>query len=138
EVICEFIVNGIVLSEEDEKKFEGSPFSEIKELEIRSEKPQVLLDESLAGSRQYLEKLLSALETSALLFRKENLQAAHAHHKTCIEGAQWFVQMMTHYKAVYAHLRGGLPEAWGGLETDLAQSLTDLLDAYDKKNYILD
>ncbi len=137
EVICEVSVNGIILTEEDERKFENSPISEIRNIMIRSQYPHFLLDESLEGCLDLISKLLGAFELTAKYFRSSNLHLAHSHQSACIEGVQWFIQMMTHFKAVYGVLRSALPQRWAELENNMGIVLNEIFDAYSKKNYIL-
>src|SRR4051812_35698492 len=61
EVVCEVRVNGVVLSEEDEKRFEYSPTSQISNLKIRSQNPLILLDKSLATCRTYIDQMMPAI-----------------------------------------------------------------------------
>lgn len=137
QVVCAVRVNGMNLTEEEETRFQETPVSEIESLNILSQTIQELLDQSLEGCAAYLERLLKAFEECARLFRTDDIQFAHSFHRACIEGSDYFVQLITHFKTVYQTHRGPLTPSWDELEMSLLQCLTRILDAYEKKDYIL-
>jgi hypothetical protein len=136
QVVCGFTINGLPLKEDDEKKFETTPTSEITSMTVKFEAPQILLDESLGECCLYLDQLSAAVEKLAQQFRGSDLDSAHKFHHSCLEGIEWFIQMIVHYRAAYQHLRGPWPAVWEGLEEELTKTLAEILDAFGKKNYI--
>lgn len=137
EVLCEVRVNDVLLSEDEEQKYSCTPISEITSLDIKASTPQSLLEGSLQGCRDYLERLAGAFEKTADLFRGEHLHKAHDFYGQCIDGADWFVQLVTHYKVVYQSLRGPVSIDWLQAEVQLMEVLNEVLGAYEKKDYIL-
>ena len=108
EVVCEYSVNGITLSEAEEARFAATSINEIETICVRSEKPLKLLDDSIEGCSQYIEKIMETLERASNLFRMGDVKGAHECHRKCIEAAEVFVEMITHYKIAYQTLKGGL------------------------------
>jgi hypothetical protein len=137
EVLCELSVNGVILDEGKELIFAANSIEEIAEISVKTEHPLILLDESLVSACDYVGKLLIALEHSAHLFRSESISEAHNYYRGCIEGAQWFIEMITHYKTAYQGLRGKLSDQWLELEQAMILVLEQIFDAYKEKNYIL-
>ncbi|MDZ4678107.1 MAG: hypothetical protein SGI74_11445 [Oligoflexia bacterium] len=136
-VVCEVSVNGIVLDEETEIQFGGNALSEIQTISVKTQDPLILLDESLVSSNEYINRILIALEHSSQLFRSEAIHEAHTYYRGCVEGTQWFIEMITHYKSAYQGLKGTLSANWLELEQAMILVLEQIFDAYKEKNYIL-
>ena len=137
EVLCEVRVNDLLLSEDEEDKFSTTPLGDIRNLNVKASTPEGLLQESLDGCKEYLERLSRAFEKTADLYRLEDLSKAHEFYHSCIRGADWFVQLLTHYKVVHQSVEGHLPLEWLSAEARLMQTLNQVLAAYEKKDFIL-
>jgi hypothetical protein len=137
EVVCEYEVNGITLTESEETRFSETLADEVTTFCVRSERPLKLLDDSIEGCTQYIDKILETLDRASNLFRLGDVKGAHECHTRCIEAAEIFVEMITHYKIAYQTLKGGLSANWTKLEQDMLATLTQIFDEYSKKNFIL-
>lgn len=137
QVVCEVKVNGLLLDEEEEKNFFTTPVSEINDMVVQCQDPNTLLDESLESGMAYLDRLIPAVEQCSALFRGDDLAEAHTFHFNCVEGAVWFVKLATHFKLAYLKFRGEVSPEWQEVESRFAQVLGEVLEAYEKKNYIL-
>jgi hypothetical protein len=137
EFVCAVQVNGMFLNEEQETNFDKTPMKEVKKFAIRMQTLKVLLDESLVQCADFLFQLTTSMENAAQMFRAEDLTAAHKFYRTCIDGAQLFIEMMTHYKIAYQNSFGPCPESWVSSENRMAGVLRQILEAYRQKNYIL-
>ena len=137
EFVCAITVNGLSINEEQEARFDSTLVDEISEFSIKIQSLSVLLDQSIEECSIFLGQLIKSIETAAEIFRTEDLTRAHQFYKTCIEGTQLFVEMLTHYKVAYQKGFGPVPESWGHFETKLTLALRQILEAYRQKNYIL-
>lgn len=137
EFVCAVEVNGMFLNEEQETDFDKTPMAEVKKFAIKMQTLKVLLDESLVQCANFLGQLTMSLENAAQMFRAEDLTAAHKFYKTCIDGTQLFIEMMTHYKIAYQNSLGPCPGSWVFSENRMAGVLRQILEAYRQKNYIL-
>jgi hypothetical protein len=137
EVVCEYEINGVTLSEAEEQRFAQTSAREIQILCVRSQKPLKLLDDSIVGCLEYIDKILLTLEDASKLFRLGDVHGAHECHRKCISASEVFVEMITHYKIAYQSLKGGLPPSWSALEISMLSTLTGIFEEYGKKNYIL-
>jgi hypothetical protein len=137
EFVCAVEVNGMFLNEEQETNFDKVPMGEVKKFAIRMQTLKVLLDESLVQCADFLGQLTISLESAAQMFRAEDLTAAHKFYRTCVDGAQLFVEMMTHYKIAYQNSFGPCPSSWILSETRMGDVSRQILEAYRQKNYIL-
>ena len=137
QVLCEVRVNDILLSEIEEDKFHSTPLEQIQTIDFKFSGPEQLLSDSLNSCREFIPKLNEAFERAADLFRREDMEKAHAFYRSCIGGADWFVQLLTHYKVVHESLYGSVSSNWMNLEVRLIESLNTVLVAYEKKDFIL-
>lgn len=137
EFICAVEVNGMFLNEDQENNFDKTPMSEIKKFGVKMQTLKVLLDESIVQCAAFMEQLTQSMDKAAQMFRADDLTAAHRFYKTCIEGAQLFIEMMTHYKIAFQTAFGPCPQSWTSSEMRMGVALRQILEAYRQKNYIL-
>jgi hypothetical protein len=135
--VCSVTVNGLNLSEDQEDKFKDTAINEIKDFSIKTQSLKFLLDESIAQCSTFLGSLTLSIETAAQMYRAEDLAAAHRFYSTCIEGAQLFIEMLTHYKIAIRNSGVAYPAPWKTLEAVTERTLRQILEAYREKNYIL-
>jgi hypothetical protein len=136
-IVCGITVNGMNLSESDESRFASNDVSEISEFTIKVQGLEDLLVESRGGCIAFLSQLIVSIEKAALLFRTQDLIAAHRFYGICIEGTQLFVEMMAHYKMAFKNTKGVTPFNGNFLEDCLIDSLSQILEAYRQRDYSL-
>lgn len=136
-VVCSVSVNGIKLKEEEERKFSQVKLAEIQEIRVESETPENLLEESLMGCREYIEKLIFAFEKiSELILAKDYSYALH-YQEIALEAFQAFYELATHFSIVYGSCRGGLSQEWEEAEAQTPHILSQIIEGYEKKDYQL-
>lgn len=136
EVICEIQVNGKSILN-DEAAAGLLPLGDVESLSITAQKPIDLLAETISSACEYLDRLVVALEKNAFLFRGNDLKKAHEFHRSCIEGTQWFVQMVSLFKSAYENAYQQSLNGWAENERELAQILKTVLEAFNSKNLVL-
>lgn len=137
-VVCSITVNGIKLrDEEEEKKFSAMKTVEIQEFKIETQTPEALLDESLISCYDHLLRLIEVYEKTAYLFRIQDIAYADKYHETALKGFYHFFEHISNYAVVYTSLRGELTATWKELESKLPAVLSQVLAAYEKKDYHL-
>ncbi len=136
-VVCSVSVNGTKLRETEESRFSEMKISEIAELCVESESPDGLLDESLMGCMEHIDKLMLAFEKVAYLFQSGDVEYAKRYQNMTLESMNDFFELITHYGAVYELYRGDLTTEWKSLETKLPNLLQQILNAFEKKEYTL-
>ena len=137
QVICEVRANELLLTEEEERKFSGTPLAQLNSLEIQAATPQELLDGALESCREYFEQMTKVFERVADQFRSEDTHKAQQSFQKAIKGADWFVQLLTHYKVVHENLRGPVAMSWKAAEFKLLSILNQVLDASERKDFVL-
>jgi hypothetical protein len=137
EFVCAISVNDLNLNEDQENKFKATPIGEIRAFAIKTQNLNVLLDQSIEEARVFLGQLIKSIDKAAEIFRTDDLYRAHQFYRTCIDGTQLFVEMVTHYKVAHQKNFGSPLESWSGFEQKLAEGLRQVLEAYRQKNYIL-
>jgi hypothetical protein len=135
--VCSIKVNGLNLSEDQEAKFGQTPLAEVNDFSIKIQDLDLLLDESTNQCVTFLNHLIKSLEVASHMFRAEDLAAAHRFYRTCIEGTQLFIEMLTHYKVAAQNSKKVDLGGWSKLELSLQRALMQILEAYRQKNYIL-
>jgi hypothetical protein len=136
-VVCEVKVNGMVLTEDDESRFAAADLDDVKTLHLRSQEPEALLFESLLGLQDYLGRLIPAIDSTAELFRLDDLTLAHRRCSSLVQGIQTLLEAVGHSKHVFESVRGSVPQKWSDLETDTTEIFKTMLAAYEKKDFIL-
>ncbi len=136
-VMCSVSVNGIKLREEEEKKFSMVKLAEIAEIRVESETPENLLDESLMGCREYIEKLTFAFDKISILLRDKEFNYAFHYQETALETFKAFYELATHFRIVYESVRTEVSAEWQNAEARTPLILSDIIDGYEKKDYQL-
>jgi hypothetical protein len=139
EVICEIRVNGMLLSEADEVKFAESQLWEIKDLSVRTQRPDLLIGEALTSALEILPQLeKSSLDTSSLL-RGTDIALAKKRFSETLAGCQWLVDTLLHVRAAgdgvgrqFRHL-----DRWTGADQQLGQVIGEVSAAFSKSDLVL-
>lgn len=139
EVVCEIRVNGLVLKEEDEKKFAQSSLDEINELMVQTNAPKTLIDQALASVLDYLPKAQAACLDCAEAFRGGDIKAAQQFFQEIIEGCFWVVDTVVHIRGAHENnLKNARINAdWIIAEKKFMTDLKILLKANESQDYIL-
>ncbi len=136
EVICDIRVNGELVADE-EGATKDLKIDAIQLVEVTAQKPTDLLSDSLDSTLEYLDRLVVALEKNAFLFRGADLKKAYEFHRSCIEGTQWFVKMVTLFKGAYENAFQVPLVGWQENEDELEKVLRQVLDVFQAKNFVL-
>lgn len=136
-VVCSITVNGVRLREYEEEKFSKTKLNEIQEVKVESETPQNLLDESLMSCREYIEKTAFAFDRIPELLRQNQISYALHYQEVAMEAFSVFYELITHIRVVYEMRVGTLPKVWEELEEKAPLLLSQVVEAYEKKDYQL-
>lgn len=139
EVICEIHVNGILLNEGDEIKFAESPSEDIRDLAVRSNRPETLVMDAMKSSYVFLPDLDKSCLKTAELFRGSDLAAAQKSFHECLEGCQWLVDTLMHVRGAASGINQPIshPERWFEAEKILMRVIRELSESYSKKDFTL-
>jgi hypothetical protein len=114
EVICEIRVNGILLSEDDEKKFANNPTTEIREISVCTNAPANLIFDAIRSALVMVPDLEKACVKTADMFRGSDLASAQKSFHECLEGCQWVVDTLIHVRGAASGIQKPIsqPERW--------------------------
>ncbi len=93
-VITHIKVNGQELLEDENGLYPDMGSDEIDSLELETSLPREMAHQGLEDARKYLQKLNPGIEKTAELFRLGEESKANAHYGHCIDGINWFMQIL--------------------------------------------
>ncbi len=139
EVVCEIRVNGLVLKEEDEKKFAESKLGEINELMVQTNAPKILIAQALESALDYLPKAQAACLDCADLYRTGKVAEAQQFFQDVVEGCFWLLDTVVHMRGAHENLavKNSVSADWLMLEKKFVADLKELLTSSEKQDLIL-
>jgi hypothetical protein len=93
-VITRIRVNGEELLEDENGIYPDLPGDEIDSLELQTGLSRKMAFRGLSDAKDYLERLNSGIEETAELFRVGEDIKAHAQYGRCMDGINWFIQIV--------------------------------------------
>jgi hypothetical protein len=93
-VISHVRVNGQELVEDENGLFPDVPGGEIDSLELQTELSREMAYQGVLDARNYLERLTPGIEKTAELFRLGEDAKSHGQYALCMEGINWFTQVL--------------------------------------------
>lgn len=139
EVICEIRVNGMIVHEKDENRFAESEMAAIDTLTIASERPGDLIQSTLGSALDYVPRLHKACESTAELMRGSDSRLAQLNFTELLDGCQWLVDTVVYLRSAAESVGQPLKDqlAWRTAEGKFATVVTDILAAFQKKDFVL-
>jgi len=139
EVVCYIRVNGLVLKEEDEKKFANSKLEEINELMVQTNAPKNLIQQALQSALEYLPKAQAACIECADLYRSGEIKEAQQFFQDVVEGCFWVLDTVIHMRGAHENTNRDEPisQEWIQIEKKIVSDLKELLISSEKQDHIL-
>lgn len=139
EVICEIRVNGMLIDEDDEKKFAESSANEIENIEVRTNRPDDLIRNAMASVLAFLPGLDRASLGAAEKLRSSNFQEAQKSFGEVMEGCQWVCDTLLHVRGAASSTGRPLahPERWHEAEKLIGQVVKEVSGAYGNNDLVL-
>lgn len=136
-VICEIHVNGLYLSEEDERRFAGTLLSDLNNLEIRTRDPEVLVDEALVSVQSWIPQIKVASLGTAQALQEGDLSGGLKKMKQIFEGCRWLSDALLLLKNLSLRGTESWTQDWARCERDFTALTRGLLSALESKDYVL-
>ena len=127
-LIASVRVNGVEISENEEKALATIPISELDSVEINFIHPRELAEETLQTLRTYTDSLA---DLSKRIAREYGSAEANQDYTRLIEGIQTMADTVIHVRKV---LRIGILPIVNVLEVDMLSILKDLVETHDAKD----
>lgn len=135
EVICQFKLNGMTLSEEDEVRLSKVNLEEIQTIEIESENPTSLLFGLLDNWIQELPLLIKNVDELSKEIKFEGIEGHLKSFVDLIDSCQFLMESLIHLKNI---VRTDLiPEKmWAENESLTARAIGEALTCFEKKDFV--
>ena len=136
EVICHFTLNGMSLSEADEKRLAGIGLHDIEFLEVQSESPKALMFGILENWGLELPKLIENAENLARSIKFEGIEGKLRSFVDLLDSCQFLMDSLRSLESVVTDTPHGL-ETWLAAEKVTATAIGETLKAFEKKDFVL-
>lgn len=138
QVVCEIIVNGMLLKEADEGRLSLAKAHEIESLSLKTSPIAPLLKEAALSTSGYVIQLKDVSVKNSEQFRLEDIGQAHVLFSAVIDGADSLLEMVKHIRNVASNLdHGPVPAQWDAVEYKFIQVLRGLVKAFQNRDFIL-
>lgn len=137
EVVCQFRVNGLNLTEENETKLAQVPIHEIELLEVESQLPSDLIGLILREWTLQLPSMIDQSDRLSKALREKGFEGQMRALVQLIDSCQMLVDSLISFDSLYsdhALLQGS---AWKSAESFMAKSIGEALIAFQKKDLVL-
>lgn len=138
-VICGITVNGIKLSEDDEKKFQQSSISEISEIQFQLNNVNAVVESTIKSLLEWFPAgIEGTLLTSELLRSGDELKAFEVFTQV-VESCCWVSDSLHLLQSMCANkiTEQNLSEVWEASEKVLKQNIESLITSIKTKDYQL-
>lgn len=134
EVLAEIQVNNVVVNE---KYLEEDLFKkdEINNLNFITKKTETLIKETVDEASEYLPKLKKGIDDTVLHFRNGEEKKAHDKFQLIIDGIEWYTDAVIKITSLLDDQ--DLYDKAKSLIEEVNKPLSDLMIAYNKKDYVL-
>lgn len=133
-VVCQYVLNGMNLSEDDEKRLGASTVQEIEDLRVKYSTPSSLLASILSGWMAEIPMLIQQSDELSSSARELKLDAKMPHFIRFIENSQLLVESLISLRTV-VNLEGlGIAEVWHSVEIEFNAAIAEALDSFQKKD----
>lgn len=139
EVICEIRINGMLIDEDDEKKFGESSTNEIENIEVRTNRPDDLIRNAMTSVLAFIPDLDRASLAAAEKLRSADFAEAQKSFSEVMQGCQWVCDTLLHVRGAASSTGKPLahPERWYEAEKIIGQAIKEVSGAYGNNDLVL-
>lgn len=135
EVVCQFIVNDLSLSELDEHRIAQAPLDEVKTLVIESESPATLLFGLLHNWIEELPTLIQCTDRLAKDIRFAGIEGKLKGFIDLVDSCQFLIESLMNLESILQKESMNL-ENWRKNKVLTARAIGDALHAFEKKDFV--
>jgi hypothetical protein len=137
QVVCQFIVNGMALREEDEIKFSTLPLKDVTTLEYLTEKTQDLVESVLGGWIEALPELIEKTDKLSVKIRTQGVTTHLRDIRDLIDNCQFLISSIISLKSILGDSVVASVSKWDEAEQWTEKTLAEALQAFEKKDFAL-
>lgn len=138
-VITEVRVNGMYMSEHDEKRLSSATVEEIKTLEVKVADPHKLANESVLSAVDRIPKIIEGSLQVADLLRLGRLNEGQKILKDLFSACQWLSDVLALVKkSIFERIQDSeFKKRWLEAESQYASHVFELLNAFERGDYVV-
>jgi hypothetical protein len=137
QVVCQFIVNGLALKEDDEEKFLGIQLKDVTTLEYLAENTKTLVEGVLGGWGDALPELIQKADSLCGEIRKNGIQHKLRDVRDLVDNCQFLISSIISLKTILGDSVIASQPKWDQAETWTQATLVQALEAFEKKDFVL-
>ncbi len=137
QVVCQFRVNGLNLSEEAEQRLAQVKLADVEMIEVNSQNPAQILENVL---QTWIVRIPGIIERNDELSKKIRLDGVEGGLKSFVElidDCQLLVDSVISINTLFPHIAGVQSSVWRNAEHLIADGIGQSLGAFEKKDYPL-
>lgn len=133
-VICQFVINGIRLSDQDEVRMRCLNIRDLETVSLFLDKPENLLHEIIQNWRQEIPKIIAHADGLSSLIRERGVETQISSFIQLIESCQLLVQSLISISNVIDTQKIFETGQWYLSENLLAEAVGETLKIFDQKD----
>jgi hypothetical protein len=137
QVICQFKINGLDLTEEDEVRFQDLSSEEIDQMEINFQTPENLLLGLLDGWLEKTPRLIEQADNLASHIRFKGIEGQFKILVDLVDDAQLLVDSLLSIDSLFSRFDVVTSAKWQSNEAAMAASVGQTLNAFQGKDFNL-
>jgi hypothetical protein len=139
-VITQIRINGQDLLEDENGLYPDIPGREIESLELQTGLSREMAFRGLLDAKDYLKRLNPGIEKTAQLLRVGEEAAAHETYGQCMEGTNWFIQVLEGVRQVlgldYGKIRFNKSSVHAHID-NLEKIIREMLRAQSDEDWVM-
>lgn len=138
QVVCQYIVNGLVLSEKEEARFSEVTLAEVETLEYLSENSRDITGQVLRAWIEALPELMQETEKLAQRMRTQGFSGLLKSIHDLVENCEFLIDSTVALKETMGdQFLSGSPVNWSKAEAESKKTVLEALRALENKDFIL-
>jgi hypothetical protein len=132
-VVCQFVLNGLSLSESDESRFSKTLLQEVVTLEYLCENQNSLVETVISGWISALPEMIKATENFAMTLRENGMSGKLRDFHKLIENTEYLIGSVTTLKSMNEPVVLKYATSWVQAENSSLQTVRQALEAVNHK-----
>lgn len=136
QVVCQFIVNGMELQENDEQRFSVISLNEVETLEYLSEGAEVLVESVINSWIDALPELINRNEQLSERIRTAGMVGSFKDIHDLVENCEYLVGSMASIKQMMGDVLNEETKKWDEAERSSYKTVKQAVQAMEKKDFV--
>ncbi len=137
QVVCQLTVNGMILTEADEKRLSGLPLNEIRFIEVESQELDRLLPDLIDGWIQELPLMMDRTERLSREIKYKGFEGNLKAFVDILDGCQLLIDSLVSLSSTLPCDSQGEKIRWQKAEEMTIRTIGEALKAFEIKDFVL-